>query len=71
MSIVFAVVRSSGRCQASLKLMESGGWGSNRDAAGRGGSKSSMWSLGTGGRKRIIPAAGKAADVLGTYFHDC
>lgn len=71
MSITCARTRSSGRRQASPKLMESGGWGSSRDAAGRGGSKSWIWSLATGGRMQIIPAAGKAADVLGTCFHDC
>lgn len=71
MSIMFAGVRSSGSCQASPKLMESAGWRSSGDAAGRGDSKSWTWSLGTGGRMQIIPAVSKAADVLGTCFHDC
>lgn len=50
MSIMFAGARSSGRCQASPKLMESAGWRSNSDAAGRGDGKSWTWSLGTGGK---------------------
>lgn len=38
---------------------------------GEGAARAGLWSLGTRGKQQIIAAAIRAADVLGTCFHDC